>query len=98
MVFKKATGTGIHVLSFCIALCKIYNINYMKQKRLVINVTDLMLMIGISERTARRLMKRMKMYFNKEQSGLITVNEFCKFTGLDKDDVEEYLRWVGYYD
>ena len=64
----------------------------MKQKRLVINVTDLMLMIGISERTARRLMKRMKMYFNKEQSDLITVNEFCKFTGLDKNDVEEYLR------
>ena len=64
----------------------------MKQKRLVINVTDLMLMIGISESTARRLMKRMKMYFNKEQSDLITVNEFCKFTGLDKDDVEEYLR------
>ena len=64
----------------------------MKQKRLVINVTDLMLMIGISERTARRLMKRMKMYFNKEQSDLITVNEFCTFTGLDKNDVEEYLR------
>lgn len=58
--------------------------------RMVIYVKDVIILTGRRDRTARRLLERIRQQNGKEKGGYVTVEEFCRFTGLK----EEYVRSV----
>lgn len=59
--------------------------------RMVIYTKDVMLLTGKSERTARKLLTRVRRHFAKDSRSLVTVEEFCTFTGFDPDQVLQSL-------
>ena len=59
----------------------------MKLKRLIIYPKDIMLITGKSERYSRYLHKRIKQQLGKQDHQVISVTEFCKYMGLDADEV-----------
>jgi hypothetical protein len=55
--------------------------------RIVVYTKDVALITGKSERTARKLLTRVRQYYSKDQRSLVTVEEFCAYTGFDPDRV-----------
>jgi len=60
--------------------------------RIVIYAKDIMNITGRKERTARKLLARIKKKYKKGRGDFITVYEFCEFTGLKKENVNEFLQ------
>ncbi len=60
--------------------------------RICIYPKDVQRITGRSERYGRKLLEKIKNQLNKEQHQFITIDEFCDFTGIDKTDVQEYLK------
>jgi hypothetical protein len=56
-------------------------------ERISICAKDIQLVTGRVERTARRIIARIRKKYNKPRSTYITVDEFCEHTGLKKEDV-----------
>lgn len=63
----------------------------MKTNRLIIYRKDIMRITGHSDRYARSLMLRMRKHFNKSRHHLLTVDEFCSYTGLNPHEVKPML-------
>ncbi len=64
----------------------------MKQlERLIINPTDVMLITGFTERRACRLLVKIKKANKKHGNALVTIDEFCLYTALKKEQVQPYL-------
>lgn len=61
-------------------------------KRVVIYPKDIMVVTGKSERYSRTILKRMKTHFKKEEYQCITINEFCKYLGLDEELIAGMLK------
>jgi hypothetical protein len=61
------------------------------QKRMVVHVKDVMAISGISERSACRVLARIRKLHKKHLTAFVTVEEFCAFTGLKREQVMEYL-------
>jgi hypothetical protein len=60
--------------------------------RIVIYPKDVMNITGRGERTARKLLSRIRKNYNKEKGAFITIEEFCSFTGLKPEQVTHFLR------
>ena len=60
--------------------------------RVTVYVKDIMLITGQSERTARRLMKKIREKFNVGNTSFVSVDDFCSFTGLREEKVREFLK------
>ena len=60
-------------------------------KTRIISVTDIMFVFGLKERTAYRLMHRVRKHFNKPKRSFVTPEELCKYTGLDLDQMRKHL-------
>lgn len=56
----------------------------MKQspQRIIINAKDIMLLTGKGERAAYRLMARIRRQHHKPPRSLLTIDEFCAYTGI----------------
>ena len=61
-------------------------------ERLCIYPKDIQIVTGRSERYGRSLIKKIKEHLKKQQHHLVTVDEFCQFTGLSINSVKENLR------
>ena len=59
--------------------------------RICIYPKDVQLITGKSERWGRDIIKKIKMSYNKEKHHLVTVEEFCNYTGLSPASVEKKL-------
>lgn len=59
--------------------------------RMVVYPKDVMNITGRSERTARKLLFRIRKKYNKEKNAFISLEEFCEFTGLKPNDVSKFL-------
>jgi len=59
---------------------------------MVMYTKDVAYIINKSERAARRLMNDIRRALGKERHHLISVREFCNYTGLSEDEV---LRRLG---
>ena len=46
---------------------------------------------GRKERAARKLLAKIKKNYSKKQGEFISINEFCEFTGLEKESVNKFL-------
>jgi hypothetical protein len=59
--------------------------------RMVIYTKDVMNITGRKERAARVLLLQIKKKYRKKKGELISVEEFCLYTGLCEDKVMAYL-------
>jgi hypothetical protein len=59
--------------------------------RIVIYAKDIQNITGRKERTARRLLAQIRLRLNKHSHELVTVKEFCNYTGIAEEEVRQYL-------
>ncbi len=64
----------------------------MQMERLCIYPKDIQIVTGRSERYGRNLIKTIKEAFSKQNHQLVTIEEFCTYTGLCTQSVVEKLR------
>ena len=57
----------------------------------MIYTKDVQRITGKSDRYARRLMARMKLKYQKEKGQPVSLNEFCEYMGLTKEEVSNFL-------
>lgn len=62
-------------------------------ERIAIYARDVENITGKSERAARRLVQKIRRSLNKNDTQLITVAEFCRYTGLKEEDLERFMRF-----
>ncbi len=61
-------------------------------ERLCIYPKDIQVVTGKSERYGRSLLVKIKKSFSKEAHQFVTIEEFCKYTGLQFDNVVKQIR------
>ena len=61
-------------------------------ERVCIYPKDIQVVTGKSERWGRNLIKKIKEAYNKQNHQLVTVDEFCQYTGLQPELVSKQLR------
>lgn len=61
------------------------------QTRLCIYPKDVQRITGKSERYGRMLLQKIKSHFEKKEHQFVTVEEFCLYTGIKKDEVVLFL-------
>ncbi len=61
-------------------------------KRVCIYPKDIQRITGKSYRQSIRLMHKLKKDCNKLQSSLVSVEEFCEYTGLKYEHVELHIK------
>ncbi len=64
----------------------------MKVNRICIYPKDIQRITGRSERYGRRLLERIKDHLDKERHQFITIDEFCDYSGIKREDIQEYLK------
>ena len=60
--------------------------------RMCIYPKDIMVITGRSDRYGRKLIKKIKEYFSKEQHQVVTIEEFFQYMGLQTEAVAKQLR------
>jgi hypothetical protein len=60
-------------------------------ERICIYPKDIQVVTGKSERWGRNLIKKIKETIQKDSHQLVTVEEFCQYTGLQLDEVKKAL-------
>jgi hypothetical protein len=60
--------------------------------RIVIYAKDIMNITGRKERWAYKLMDQIRKKYEKGRGSMISVDEFCEYTGLKIDKVEAFLK------
>ena len=63
----------------------------LQQTRLCIYPKDVQRITGKSERYGRMLLQKIKAHFKKDEHQFVTVEEFCLYTGIKKDEVVLFL-------
>lgn len=66
----------------------------MNDRKLVLNSTDVMNIMGVNERTARRKLREIKAFFGKERYHQVTIDEFCHYTGIPHEAIYDYFGWT----
>ena len=59
--------------------------------RIVIYAKDIRNITGRSERTARKMLRQIREANGKKRGDLVTVAEFCRFSGIDQCLVNGFL-------
>jgi hypothetical protein len=62
------------------------------QRRIIVYKKDVMAITGVSERTARRWLAQVRKLHNKPAAALVTLDEFCAFTGIKIEQVIAHLH------
>lgn len=58
---------------------------------MVIYTKDIQNITGKSGRSARELMQKLRLMFGKQDWQYISVAEFCEYSGLDEEEVREFM-------
>lgn len=67
------------------------NLHTIVPYRIVIYARDIRNITGCSERTARQMIQRIRMAYNKSVGQYITISEFCAYKGLKEEEVSKFL-------
>ena len=59
--------------------------------RIVIYPKDVQNITGKKERTARKLISDIRQSLGKSKNEFVTIDDFCLFTGLKKEQVVDFL-------
>jgi hypothetical protein len=62
------------------------------RSRIVLQTKDIMLITGKSERTSRRLLKEIRKSVRNSKVSFVSLEQFCAFTGMTKEEVLPYLQ------
>ena len=60
-------------------------------QRIIIYQKDIQRITGKKEKACRNLLKRIKKSLNKTEESFISLDEFCIYTGLEREEVEAFL-------
>ncbi|HRH50364.1 MAG TPA: hypothetical protein PLP23_16525 [Panacibacter sp.] len=60
--------------------------------RLCIYPKDIQIITGRSDRYGRKLIKKIKEHFSKQQHQVVSIEEFCQYMGLQQDIVAKQIR------
>jgi hypothetical protein len=63
----------------------------MKNKRIIIYPQDVERITGRSVRYGQELLQEIKQSIGKGKRQFVTAEEFCKYTGISLEELEEYL-------
>jgi hypothetical protein len=63
----------------------------MAMDRLTIYPKDIQRITGKSDRYGRLLLRKIKIHFNKQDHQFVTIEEFCTYTGLKEEVVNQRL-------
>lgn len=61
-------------------------------KRICIYPKDIQGYTGKSERHSRNIISQIKKNLNKEKHQAVTITEFCDYMGIEKTELEPYLK------
>jgi len=64
----------------------------MLQRRICIYAKDIQLITGRTERYGNKLLVKIRRHLKKESHHMVTINEFCEYTGLPVDEVSGYIK------
>jgi predicted DNA-binding transcriptional regulator AlpA len=62
-----------------------------ENKRIIIRAKDIMIVTGLSRRTAYKILSDVRKVNQKPKRSLVTVQEFCLFTGIKEAQVEKCM-------
>lgn len=60
--------------------------------RMCVYPKDVQRITGRTERYGRKLLHRIRTQFNKADHQLVSIQEFCQYTGLKVEEVKRYLH------
>jgi hypothetical protein len=60
--------------------------------RIIVYPQDVQNITRRGKRSSQQLLKNIRTAFGKEKFQYVTVDEFCAFTGLDPEQVQDYLK------
>jgi len=63
----------------------------MEVKRICIYPKDVERITGKSARSGRRLLAQIRHHYHKQEKQLVTVDEFCRFTGIRSEHVKPFI-------
>jgi hypothetical protein len=61
-------------------------------KRICIYPKDVQILTGKSERSARKIIAKLKLMHSKDKHQFISVKEFCDYAGLEEMEVKKLLK------
>lgn len=61
------------------------------QKRVCIYPKDIQCITGKSYRQSTRILNEIRKSFNKPKKSLVSIDEFCGYTGLKYEQIESYF-------
>jgi predicted pyridoxine 5'-phosphate oxidase superfamily flavin-nucleotide-binding protein len=61
--------------------------------RIVVHSKDIENITGVKSRTARKILQTIRRLFQKDKNAFVTTKEFCLFTGIDEEMVNDFLRY-----
>lgn len=60
--------------------------------RIVIYAKDVMNITGKEKRASYRLLKRIRAKYNLPPEAFVTIDHFCKYTGIKEERMKDFLR------
>lgn len=69
-----------------------YNNSIQTMERICIYPKDVQIVTGKSERWGRDVIKKIKVQFSKQEHQLVSIDEFCQYTGLSAQSVKKVLN------
>jgi hypothetical protein len=60
--------------------------------RVVLYPRDIENITGRSDRTARRLLQKIRLALGKSHGEFVTIKEFCSLCGIDEDLIQEFIK------
>lgn len=60
--------------------------------RVVVHTKDVENITGLMPRTARKLLQSIRLAFGLPKGALISVRDFCAYTGIEEDLIRDYLK------
>lgn len=61
--------------------------------RIIIYSKDVQNITGKMPRTARKMLQDLRLAFGKAKDEMVTVKEFCVYTGIDEELVKDFLQF-----
>lgn len=61
--------------------------------RMVVHTQDVVNITGLSARTCRGILQKIRVAFGKSKDAYVTYIEFCSYCQLNIEDVRNYLRY-----
>ena len=61
-------------------------------ERLVVHAKDVMVIAGIGERGAQRLLEKTRKRYNRLPRSYVSIQDFCGFTGFNEEMVRVFLK------